>query len=124
MWDVRTPDNEVSTRKIHGEGLRLHWKPDGQTIGVVNDRGVLSFIDVKSFDVVNSLKLEYAILGFSWNKTEDLIYISTSLGTIEMWSYPGLQKVSSFQSSYCAIEHFCFDPTGRYLASGGRDAII
>lgn len=106
---------EVSTIGTNEENLCLRWKADGQTIGVVNDRGTLNFIDVESFEVFKSLKLDYAVLDFSWSKTEDMLFISTSIGTIETWTYPGLEKLNSFHSSNCGIDHFSIDTKERLV---------
>ncbi len=60
----------------------------------------------------------------SWDLKDELFYVTTGNGTIQVFSYPTMSLLYTIyaHTSNC----FCLeiDPKGRYLATGSADALV
>lgn len=123
VYDIRYMDPIASVR-LKNDNTTVNWSNDGATIAVADKADLVSFIDVRSgFKVARDQKFSFEVGEITWNKENDLFFVTTGDGKIHVLSYPDLQTqlvIDAFASPCVCIR---FDPTGRYFAVGSNDAI-
>lgn len=120
LWDARQ-SKSVQTVKTQGENINIAWAPDGSCVGVGNKDDLISFIDTKTWRS-NHLRFQVEINEFSWDPSGRFVFLCTGLGSVDVLNYPSLQKEHSFKAHTGSVCTLQFDPTGRYLGTGGADA--
>lgn len=154
LTHVIAAGKNVGTVRTEAENLNLAWSPNGLFIAVgdtvrprissppcltIAQRNQVSIIDCKSAQVIKSVKFTSDVNQLTWNKSSELIFLTTGLGTVEILSAPDLQVVHSFQAHLTTCSCIHLEPHGqyalfikgipahflpRYLAVGGTDAIV
>lgn len=123
VWDVRYGD-PIVTVKLKSENMTLCWKDTGSTIAVADKSDFVTFIDTRNgYKVSREHKFQYEVSDISWNKENDLFFITSGDGKIHILSYPDLQSqcvIDAFASPCVCIR---FDPSGKYFAVGSNDAV-
>lgn len=123
IWDVRYTDPIMSV-KLKNENMTVCWSNNGSTIAVADKADLVSFIDTRiGFKVIKDLKFQFEVTEITWNKENDLFFITSGDGKIHVLSYPELQTqivIDAFASPCVCIR---FDATGKYFAVGSNDAI-
>lgn len=107
-----------------GKNLSLGWSPDGKYLVVGNRDDVVTVYDYNTAKVVASKKFNLEVNDFCWNNAGDVLFISTERGEVEVYSFPAMDKIESFRTNgenCCTLQ---IDPQGKYLATGGTDALI
>jgi THO complex subunit 3 len=124
FWDVRSQTSVASVEvSTSGTSFNLAWHPAGTTLAVGTNQNAVSFIDVKSFKVMDKLKLGGLETNeMSWTAGGDLFFVATGSGAVEVLSYPDLQRINSLKSHTASV--FCLAMDKRHFATGGRDAIV
>ncbi|QDZ23625.1 WD40 repeat domain-containing protein [Chloropicon primus] len=124
LWDVRSRA-AVHNLTISGKNRNVAWRPDSSAMAVSNDKDVISFIDVKTFKVVDKLNRGKAVNEMTWDKTGEMFLVTTGTGIVEVMSYPELgtpiNQLKAHMSSACCI---AVDSTGQHFATGGTDALV
>lgn len=123
VWDLRAID-PVTSVKLKNENITINWSSNGHTVAVVDRSDLVSFLDARmGFKVIKDLKFSFEVGEITWNKENDLFFVTSGDGKIHVLSYPDLQTVlviDAFSSPCVCIR---FDPTGRHFAVGSNDAI-
>ena len=121
VWDVRS-STQVAEVSTSGKNLNMAWHPNGSTIAVGNHKDVISFVDVKTFKIRDTLSRTVPINELSWNAEGDLFFLALGSGEVEVLSYPDLQRVRSLHASTSSV--FCISCSTSHFATGGTDAIV
>jgi WD40 repeat protein len=66
----------------------------------------------------NLLTLVSQVNEISWNLESELVFLTTGQGTIEIFSYPKLERMRSLPAHTANCFCIDFDPTGKYFAAG------
>lgn len=123
IWDVRYTDPAASI-KLKSENITVCWSNNGSTIAVADKADFVSFIDAKAgFKVIKDHKFHFEVNDITWNKENDLFFVTSGDGNIHVLSYPDLQTqliIDAFASPCVCIR---FDATGKHFAVGSNDAI-
>lgn len=123
IWDVRFADPVMSI-KLKNENMTVCWSNDGATVAVADKADVVSFLDSRiGFKILKEQKFQFEVNEITWNKDNDLFFITSGDGNIHVLSYPDLQTqlvIDAFASPCVCIR---FDPTGKYFAVGSNDAV-
>lgn len=123
VWDIRYVEPVASVR-LKNENITVNWSNNGSTIAVADRADLVSFIDTRGgFKVSKDQKFQFEVGEITWNKENDLFFVTSGDGKIHVFSYPDLQTqlvIDAFASPCVCIR---FDPTGEYFAVGSNDAI-
>ncbi|KAK4673581.1 hypothetical protein QC763_113840 [Podospora pseudopauciseta] len=137
FWDVRTKAcvNEV---KDLGDAHALAWAPDGSSLLVGNRSGGLFRISPTESAILSShpQPVEAYQMSFCWSGKK--VFLPTREGSIRILSYPELEPILHVNHAVKPGESDEFilkghtapcltaelSPTGKYLATGGGDAIM
>lgn len=123
VWDARITD-PVATIKLKSENMAVSWSSVGSTIAVADKADLVSFIDTKSgFEVLKDQKFQFGVGEITWNKENDLFFVTCGDGKVYVMSYPDLQLqyvIDAFATRCVCIR---FDATGKYFALGANDAV-
>lgn len=123
VWDVRITD-PVASIKLKSENMSVSWSSVGSTIAVADKSDSVSFIDTKSgFDVIKDQKFQFEVGEITWNKENDLFFITSGDGKVYVLSYPDLQPQYVIDASSNRCVCIRFDATGKYFALGANDSI-
>eukprot|EP00842_Homolaphlyctis_polyrhiza_P001410 jgi/Hompol1/226/HPOL_000681-RA len=101
LWDLRSPRSAVQTIQTKGENINITWNPNGTVVAVG--------------DKVNEIK---------WNYSGDLLYLTMGDGYVKILDYPSLKPQHSFRAHTSNAYVIDFDPSGKYFATGGADALV
>ena len=90
IWDSRTSKciTNISTK---GENININWSPDGKTIAVGNKEDLVTFIDVKAQKIKREEQFRFEVNEISWNKENDLFFLTNGQGCIHVHSYPDME---------------------------------
>jgi len=91
---------------------------------VGSDKNVISFVDVRKMAVEKTKAMPCDVNEMGWTKTGDLFFVTTGLGTVSVMSAATLEDVYTVQAHTANCYCLDFDPTGRYFAVGGADALM
>lgn len=123
IWDARA-GKCTKTIDTKGQNINITWSPNGNYIAVGNKKDIISIIDVRKYKIVGNHKFMYEVNEMAWSKCGNFFLLTTGNGTVEIMSFPKIEKEHQIEAHtghcYC-IE---FDPTGRYMATGGADAMV
>jgi THO complex subunit 3 len=61
FWDIRSGKCEQNIN-LPGENINVAWSPDGQCIAVGNKEDVVSFVDVKTFKVFETINQDIEVI--------------------------------------------------------------
>ncbi|KAL2911946.1 hypothetical protein HK105_208556 [Polyrhizophydium stewartii] len=115
LWDVRSYRSETHVVQTKGENINMSWSSDGACIAVGNKARSTARNCGASLKWANQ---------FGWNFAGDLFFITTGTGRVKIFEYPSLKEVHTLfahtSNAYCID----FEPSGRYFATGGADAIV
>lgn len=123
FWDVRS-NRCVSTINTKGENINICWSPDGRTVAVGNKDDVLTFIDFKAKKIRHEQHFKFEVNEISWNNENDLFFVTSGIGTVNVLSYPSLEPLMEMKAHTASCICIEFDPTGKYFAVGSADALV
>ncbi|WBW75395.1 THO complex subunit Tho3 [Schizosaccharomyces osmophilus] len=123
FWDYRSakPIAEIQSdyNNIYGS-----WSPSGRYCCVGSRDDMLSFIDAREWQIMQTFQQPCETNECCWSFSEDLLYMTTGLGTVQIIQWPSLQRVYEINAhtSNC----YCIDisPDNERIAIGGADAIV
>jgi len=123
IWDARSGKctNTVNTK---GENINICWSPNGQSIAVGNKEDLVTFIDTKTFKARSHEQFKVEVNEIAWNNTNDLFFLTTGTGSIQIHSYPDMKPLTSIVGHTANCICIKFDQTGKYFATGSADAIV
>nr|CAB3266947.1 THO complex subunit 3-like [Phallusia mammillata] len=123
IWDARSGKCS-STINTKGENINICWSPNGQSIAVGNKEDLVTFIDTKNFKAKAHEQFKVEVNEIAWNNTNDLFFLTTGQGTVQIYSYPDLKHVQSLYGHTANCICIKFDSTGKYFATGSADALV
>jgi len=123
IWDAKA-SKCIQTIQTKGQNINIAWSPDSYYIAVGNKKDVVSIIDTRTYKIIRDQKFNFEVNEMAWNRTSEYFLLTTGNGTLEIVKFPSLDRLHSIEAHtghcYC-VE---FDPEGRYLATGGADAVV
>lgn len=126
IWDARAKkcQGKVETKD---KNINISFSPDGNTIAVGSQEDTVSFIDKRTRTISSTHAFKQEINEISWNNTNNLFFLTTGNGFVEVYDYPGkftdeklLSLEAHTQNCYCIK----FDPKDNYFAVGSADALV
>lgn len=123
FWDARSLKC-ISVVETSGENIYITWSWDGQTVAVGNKEDIVTFIDYKTFKVKLQKDFKFEVNEMSWNREQDLFFLTSTLGCVYVLSYPSLEQVYVMNASQSTCLSLEFDPTGKYFAIGSADSMV
>ena len=124
FWDLRA--GKCVARVDTGAGnLNLAWHPDGRTLAVGDMDDVVSVVDTRTLRIARAQSMPYTLFELGWSREGDRFFTSSGRGVIDVHDWPDLAApVRSLPAHTSACFCLATDPQGRWLASGGADALI
>nr|CAD7449932.1 unnamed protein product [Timema bartmani] len=123
IWDARSQKCSA-TIVTKGENINITWSPDGETIAVGNKEDLVTFIDARTHKVKAEEQFSFEVNEISWNKKNNLFFLTNGQGCIHILSYPELKLLHVLKAHPGTCICIEFDPTGRYFATGSADALV
>lgn len=123
IWDARS-GKCISTINTTGENINICWSPSGHNLVVGNKGDVITIIDANKFKILKTVKFPFEVNEMLWNNDGSLFFLTTGLGNLEVMKYPELKSCIILQAHTANIYCIQFDPTGKYFALGGADALV
>ncbi|KAG8926659.1 hypothetical protein FRC02_008761 [Tulasnella sp. 418] len=133
FWDVRAklPIQTLTTRARLSQ---MRYSPDGEGIMTVDEDSIVSTLipqkqaDLQKVEWQPNPDVKYEpendITDFKFNHVGDLVFLSTTRGAVMVLEYPTLRRVENIDLHVGACTAVDLDPKGRFMATGGSDAII
>jgi len=124
LWDAR---NGKSTATIATKvaNINVVWSPDSTLIAVGDDKDVVSVIDCKTNKVVSEHHFKHEVNEIAWGgKSSEQLLVTLGNGNVDIVKYPNFETLHSITAHTGPC--FCIevDPDGKYLATGGGDALV
>jgi THO complex subunit 3 len=113
-----------ATIQTPGQNINVAWSPDGNYIAVGNKHDVVSIIDVRKNQIVKNQEFKYEVNEMTWNPSGDTFLLTTSKGTVDLFSFPNFELLHSFQAHSGPCYVLEYDPLHQYIATGGADAMV
>jgi len=123
LWDTRS-GKESGSVDTKGQNINVTWSPDGQHIAVGNKKDVVTIVDPTTFKVSASHQFTFEVNELRWSPSGEFICLTTGNGTVEIYSFPSFKKVTHLEAHTGKCYCLDFDPTHKYLATGGGDALV
>ncbi|PIK44139.1 hypothetical protein BSL78_18991 [Apostichopus japonicus] len=123
IWDWRS-SKTIASISTKGENINICWSPDGQTIAVGNKEDLVTFIDFKGSKIQYEQQFKHEVNEISWNNDNDLFFLTSGQGSINVLSYPALKPLDMLNAHPANCICLKFDPTGKYFATGSADALV
>ena len=83
IWDCRT-QKCVSVVNTKGENINISWSPNGAHIAVGNKEDLVSFIDVKSGQIIQEQEYKFEVNEIRWDPTNKYFYVTNGEGLIQV----------------------------------------
>ncbi|KAI8075296.1 WD40-repeat-containing domain protein [Gongronella butleri] len=123
IWDQRS-GKCTATINTGGENINICWSPNGNHIAVGDKSDTISIIDTRTHEILYKHEQKTEVNEIAWNAANDLFFVTTGQGTVRVFEYPEFTMFQSLRghtgNCYC-LE---VDPTCKYLAVGGADALV
>lgn len=123
IWDTRK-STATSTINTKGENINICWSPDGTAIAVGNKEDVVAFIDSRTRRIIKEISFKFEVNEISWNKRNDLFFLTSGAGEVHVLSYPSLEPQVVLKAHPATCICIEFDPTKRFFAVGSADAMV
>ncbi|MCJ1359252.1 MAG: hypothetical protein MMC33_009253 [Icmadophila ericetorum] len=128
FWDVRSKGC-VETVQLGGEGLTITWSADGSVVMVGRKDDTLLPISCPTFTLgtphPQPLQTNQTLFPHSPStEPPKTILLTTGDGSVKIYSYPTFTPLHTLHAHTSASNALALSPTGRYLATGGSDALI
>lgn len=114
---------ELKILQLHSaQVFDLAFSEKHQLLIAAGGDGQISFCDAE-FNFIKSGKLsEQKIRNLAISPEEDLLAVACGDGTIRIFNLPECKEINSFHAHDLSANAIAWDPQGKYLLSGGRDA--
>jgi WD repeat-containing protein 61 len=117
---------EVRYLLAHKNGVfDMLWNPDAEHIYAAGADGIVTVWNVHDFHCVKAIKLcDQKIRSFSLNQEIGILAIGCGDNFIRLMSTKTLEQLHAWEAHTQSVNVVSFDPTGRYLLSGSKDAFL
>jgi len=117
--------NVSHQQKLTGETpVSLTASPDGKKILTGTKQGSIIVLDINTREIKTVKVSQDAVLQTDIPSSCDYVAAALSDGRIWLATYPGLEPVRSWQGHVAGQTTISFHPSGKYLASGGKDRTV
>jgi len=123
VWDARAGKCSYVV-ETSGQNINIAWSPDGQYIVTGNKKDVVSVIDTRKYKVISEKKFDAMVNELAFSRDGEYLLITTGMGSVKVLSFPSFKPETQFTAHSSTALCLDFDPTGRYLATGGADALV
>ncbi|XP_065890171.1 THO complex subunit 3-like [Dysidea avara] len=123
IWDIRT-SKSTHTVTTRGENINIKWSPNGNTIAVGNKEDLLTFVDSRTYKIINEEQFKYEVNEMTWNHSNDMFFLTNGIGCINILSYPDLKQLHVLNAHASNCICIKFHPSGKYFATGSADALV
>ena len=107
-----------------GENINIAWSPDGRHVAVGNREDCITTLDVRTHRTVGSIKFDFEVNEFAWDRAGTQFFVTTGLGTVEVLSYPSWGARHSLAAHTAICYCLALDERGGQLAVGSGDALV
>ncbi|MCJ1376505.1 hypothetical protein MMC20_007748 [Loxospora ochrophaea] len=125
FWDVRSKGC-IETVQLGGAGLTVSWAADGSMVVAGNKDDALIPISLPDFTPLPTapqhIQTNQTI--FPHTSSPSSILITSGDGSVKIASFPSLSTLHTLHAHTSACTCLQLSPNGRYLATGGNDALI
>ena len=123
FWDTRTAKN-TATLSTPGNNLYFAWSLDGNYIVVGNQKDVVCTVDVRKMSIINQVDYKYQVNEPAFLRNHLLLGTGKHGSALEMLSFPQMEPIASFVGHTASVLSVAVDPSSRYVATGGGDALV
>ncbi|MCJ1294032.1 hypothetical protein MMC34_005589 [Xylographa carneopallida] len=125
FWDVRSKTC-IETVQLGGEGLTISWSADGSAVLVGRKDDTLIPIAVPTYSASSPLPqaTQTNQTLFAPSNPPNTILLTTGTGSVVIATYPTLTPLHTLYAHTSSCSTLALSPSGRYLATGGSDALI
>lgn len=123
FWDVRQA-KPAHTVETPGPNINLTYSQDGNTVAVGDRTDLISFIDTRTYAIVHQFRSKIEVNEMIFSPDGRAILLSTGEGTVEIHAYPALNLLEKLNAHSSQVFCLALDSRGRYLATGGADALV
>ena len=123
FWDTRAAKN-TATLSTPGNNLYFAWSHDGNYIVVGNQKDVVCTVDVRKMSIINQVEYKYQVNEPVFLRDQLLLGTGKHGSALEFVSFPQMEHIASFVGHTASVLSVAVDPSGRYVASGGGDALV
>jgi THO complex subunit 3 len=104
--------------------LNIAWSPSGSYVAFGDRTDKIHIVDTRTWTIEKTCEVGGDLYQLAWSTTDDLLYLCTGLGLVQVLSFPDMKKVHTFHAQTGAIYCIDTDPKGRYICVGGGDALV
>lgn len=123
FWDARSGKN-TATLSTPGHNLYLAWTQDGNHMAVGSKEDVVCTLDVRKMKVVNKQSYRYQVNELAFLADSRILLQATGKsGEVEALAFPDMRPVGALRGHTAAVLSVSTDPAGKYIATGGADAV-
>ncbi|KAF8316878.1 WD40 repeat-like protein [Clavulina sp. PMI_390] len=135
FWDFRAR-NATRSVKTDTAVRSVQYSADGQIV-MLRENGdresgnsgsdgpdTIALWDVRAGTQSAKVSMRDLGLGSRFNHNRQLIYVATSIGELAVVDYPSLKLLAQFNAHVDETTSLAVDVRGRYLATGGGDALV
>ncbi|CAG0919748.1 unnamed protein product [Notodromas monacha] len=123
IWDARAQKCQACIQ-TKGENINLAWSPDGNTIAVGNKSDLVSFIDVRKFEVTKELQFSGETNEIAWNNENTRFFATLGSGQFDVLSFPDLELLKKVQAHTTNCIALKVSPNGERISIGAADALV
>ncbi|KRX08031.1 WD40-repeat-containing domain [Pseudocohnilembus persalinus] len=130
LWKYKAREIKMNhSYKSKADNTYLCWSPDGSQLAVGNKDNVIIFFDSETFKPVQEMKLEDSEINeFAWDPKGSVLFVaacSKNIGYIKVYNGKNpTQPLAQLECHRAMISTLQIDPTGKYFATGGNDAMV
>ncbi|EEB09109.1 TRE Xcomplex subunit Tex1 [Schizosaccharomyces japonicus yFS275] len=122
FWDYRSP-RPIAELPSKYDNIYATWSPSGKYCAVGSKDDMITFIDTREFQVMETIQQPCETNECCWSFSEDLFYMTTGLGTVQIMEWPSFKKIHELKGHTANCFAIGLSPNGHNLAVGGADAI-
>jgi len=123
--DLKTMQTtKISHLKNVSSFERIAVTNDSRMVAIAGKAGSINILDSKSDLCIGNIKVNAPITSLTFNKTNELLYVSQASGKIDKIDIASRKKVGSFEDVGAFEGSETMAAYGDFCASGGRNTVV
>lgn len=131
LWDSRSASC-IRQLPTSSQNRSVIWHPNGLSIAILMKDNSIATVDLRSFqmrslagqdDMGSDAGGVTEFHDIHWNLAGDLLLATTGNGELRIFDYSTMHHLDTLQSHTDLCHCVDVDPTGRFLVTGGADAL-